>query len=54
MVLKYHISNFEYIPFQAKNFIKVFCAHLFSHVGLTALIVIYSILGAFIFTHLEV
>ena len=39
---------------QAKNCIKVFCAHLFSHVGLTALVVIYSIFGAFIFSHLEV
>merc|ERR1719471_1316023 len=38
---------------KVKSCIKIFCAHLFSHVGLTALVVGYSIFGAFIFSHLE-
>ena len=38
---------------KVKSCIKLFCAHLFSHVGLSALVVGYSIIGAFVFSHLE-
>ena len=36
-----------------KSCFKLFCAHLFSHVGLCGLVVGYSIIGAFIFKYLE-
>ena len=38
---------------KVKSCVKLFCAHLFSHVGLSALVVGYSIIGAFVFSHLE-
>lgn len=38
---------------KVKSCLKVFFAQLFSHVGLCALVVGYSIMGAFIFAYLE-
>ncbi len=38
---------------KVKNCMKVFFAQLFSHVGLCALVVGYTIMGAFIFGYLE-
>lgn len=37
----------------AKNSFRKSIAFLFSHIGLTALVVGYSIMGAFLFKHLE-
>ena len=36
-----------------KSCFKLFCAHLFSHIGLCGLVMGYSIMGAFIFSYLE-
>ena len=38
---------------KAKSCMKMFIAHLFSHVGLCALVIGYSIMGAFVFNKLE-
>lgn len=38
---------------KVKSCMKVFFAQLFSHVGLCGLVIGYSIMGAFIFGHLE-
>ena len=38
---------------KVKSYLKMFLAQLFSHVGLCALVVGYSIMGAFIFSSLE-
>ncbi len=40
-------------PTKAKNCIKTFIAKLFSHVGLCALVIGYSLMGAVIFVSLE-
>ena len=38
---------------KAKSCMKLFIANLFSHVGLCALVIGYSIMGAFVFSKLE-
>ena len=38
---------------KAKSCMKLFIANLFSHVGLCALVIGYSIMGAFVFNKLE-
>jgi len=43
----------ECTPAKVKSYVKLFLAQLFSHVGLCALVIAYSILGAFIFSALE-
>ncbi|GFT11950.1 uncharacterized protein NPIL_377171 [Nephila pilipes] len=38
---------------KCRSYCRVFCAHLFSHIGLSALVIGYIIAGAFIFEYLE-